>query len=54
MTIKKFGKPGNADGIRCDIDGNIWATGCKDMQHIFAPDMTELSDSSNALRLLVT
>ena len=29
MTIKKFGKPGNADGIRCDIDGNIWASaGC--------------------------
>ena len=43
MTIKKFGKPGNADGIRCDIDGNIWAsTGWVgdgyDGVHIFAPD----------------
>ena len=43
MTIKKFGKPGNADGIRCDIDGNIWASagwvgdGYYGV-HIFAPD----------------
>ena len=43
MTIKKFGKPGNADGIRCDIDGNIWASAGwvgdgYDGVHIFAPD----------------
>ena len=43
MTLKKFGKPGNADGIRCDIDGNIWASAGwvgdgYDGVHIFAPD----------------
>ncbi|HET9316385.1 MAG TPA: SMP-30/gluconolactonase/LRE family protein [Vicinamibacteria bacterium] len=41
------GKKGGADGIRCDVDGNVWA-GCGwagdgyDGVHVFAPDGTRI------------
>ncbi|MBI1358315.1 MAG: DUF839 domain-containing protein [Acidobacteria bacterium] len=43
MKLDGFDKPGLADGIRCDIDGNIWSSAGwvgdgYDGVHIFAPD----------------
>lgn len=43
MKLEGFDKPGNADGIRADVDGNIWASAGwigdgYDGVHIFAPD----------------
>jgi gluconolactonase len=43
MKLDGFEKPGNADGIRCDTDGNVWASAGwvgqgYDGVHIFAPD----------------
>ena len=46
MTDEK-GKAGFADGIRCDVDGNIWASAGwvgdgYDGVHVFAPDGTRI------------
>ena len=43
MKLDGFDNPGNADGIRCDTDGNVWASAGwvgqgYDGVHIFAPD----------------
>lgn len=43
MKLDGFDQPGNADGIRADVDGNIWASAGwigdgYDGVHIFAPD----------------
>ena len=43
MKLDGFDNPGNADGIRADLDGNIWASAGwvgagYDGVHIFAPD----------------
>ncbi len=43
MKLDGFDRPGNADGIRADVDGNIWASAGwvgdgYDGVHIFAPD----------------
>ena len=43
MKLDGFDKPGNADGIRADIDGNIWASAGwvgdgYDGVHVFAPN----------------
>ena len=44
MRMDGFGEvTGNADGIRCDVDGNVWAAGGwvgdgYDGVHVFAPD----------------
>ena len=43
MDMDGFDTAGNADGIRCDVDGNVWAAGGwvgagYDGVHIFAPD----------------
>jgi gluconolactonase len=35
------GQPSAADGIRCDVDGNIWA-GARPGVQVFAPDTTRL------------
>ena len=41
------GKKGGADGIRCDVDGNVWAGAGwagdgYDGVHVFAPDGTRI------------
>ena len=43
MKLEGFDKPGNADGIRADVDGNIWASAGwvgdgYDGVHVFAPN----------------
>ena len=43
MKLNGFDKPGNADGIRADVDGNIWASAGwvgdgYDGVHVFAPN----------------
>jgi gluconolactonase len=47
MALKGFEKVGFADGIRADVDGNIWAAAGwvgagYDGVHIFAPDGTRI------------
>ena len=47
MKLDGFDNPGNADGIRADVDGNIWASAGwigdgYDGVHIFAPDGTRI------------
>jgi len=47
MTLDGFDQPGNADGIRADTDGNIWASAGWvgegfDGVHIFHPDGTRI------------
>ena len=47
MRMDGFDKPGNADGIRADVDGNIWASAGwigdgYDGVHIFHPDGTRI------------
>jgi gluconolactonase len=39
--------PGSSDGIRCDVDGNVWAAACGDLDgysgvHVFDPDGTRI------------
>jgi len=43
MKLDGFENPGNADGIRADVDGNIWASAGwvgagYDGVHVFAPN----------------
>ena len=43
MKLDGFDDPGNADGIRVDVDGNIWASAGwvgagYDGVHVFAPN----------------
>ena len=47
VSMEMDGKAGLADGIRCDIDGNVWASAGwvgegYDGVHIFAPDGTRI------------
>ena len=40
-------RPGTSDGIRCDVDGNVWSAAAGggdgyDGVHIFAPDGTRI------------
>ena len=47
MKLEGFEKAGNADGIRADEDGNIWASAGwvgdgYDGVHVFAPDGTRI------------
>lgn len=47
VSMEMDGKAGFADGIRCDIDGNVWASAGwggegYDGVHIFAPDGTRI------------
>jgi len=47
MKLEGFDNPGNADGIRADVDGNIWASAGwvgdgYDGVHIFHPDGTRI------------
>jgi gluconolactonase len=47
MKMDGFDEPGNADGIRADVDGNVWASAGwvgegYDGVHIFAPDGTRI------------
>jgi len=47
MKLDGFDRPGNADGIRADVDGNIWASAGwigagYDGVHIFHPDGTRI------------
>ncbi len=47
VSMEMNGKAGLADGIRCDIDGNVWASAGwvgegYDGVHIFAPDGTRI------------
>ncbi|GBD37621.1 Gluconolactonase [bacterium HR36] len=46
-SMELDGKAGLADGIRCDVDGNVWASAgwvgeCYDGVHVFAPDGTRI------------
>jgi gluconolactonase len=39
--------PGRGDGIRCDVDGNLWAASCfggpdSNGVQVFAPDGTKI------------
>ncbi len=47
MKMDGFDQAGNADGIRCDVDGNIWSSAGwvgdgYDGVHIFSPDGTRI------------